>query len=174
MTTRLRQTRVVFDESQSFPGSPLANFLALARSGPHRRCDAAFFWSYFLLDQTLYAGDTAFVFVPFRQFLTEHLASGRIPLWNPTLFGGTPALAESQYQVFYPINWLLVPLGAARGMGWTLALHVAWIGMFLFLCESLGVGRLAALFGAISFAFGATVQMRLGIPVYTDGAAWIP
>ncbi len=135
-----------------------------------------FFWSYFLLDQTLYAGDTAFVFVPFRQFLREHLVAGRIPLWNPTLFGGTPALAESQYQVFYPINWLLVPLGAARGMGWTLALHVAWmgVGMFLFLRDSVRVHRLAALFGAVSFACGASVQMRLGIPVYTDGAAWIP
>ena len=75
-----------------------------------------FFWTYFLFDQALYAGDTAFVFVPFRRFLAEHLAQGTIPLWNSFLFGGTPALAESQYQVFYPPNALLVVLGAARGI----------------------------------------------------------
>ncbi len=145
--------------------------------GPAILCAVAllFFWPCLLLDQTIYAGDTAFVFVPFRQFLAGHLATGKIPLWNPWLFGGTPALAESQYQVFYPINLLMVPLGAARGMSWILAAHLAWmgIGMFLF-GRGLGLGRLAALFGAISFAFGASVQMRLGIPVYTDAAAWIP
>ena len=137
---------------------------------------ALFFWRCFLLDQTIYAGDTAYVFVPFRQFLAEALRAGKIPLWNPFLFGGTPALAESQYQVFYPINALLVWLGAPRGMSWILAIHLFWMGAgtYLFLRASLGVGRLAALFGAISFAFGASVQMRLGIPVYTDAAAWIP
>ena len=135
-----------------------------------------FFWRVFLLDQTIYAGDTAYVFVPFRQFLAHYLGAGKIPLWNPYLFGGTPALAESQYQVFYPINALMVVLGAARGMSWILAFHVAWmgLGMFLFLRATLSIGRLPALFGAIAFAFGASVQMRLGIPVYTNAAAWIP
>ena len=135
-----------------------------------------FFWRYFLLDQTLYAGDTAFVFVPFRQFLADHLSAGKLPLWNPTLFGGTPALAESQYQVFYPINLLMVVLGAARGMGWILAFHLFWAGLgsFLFLRQSLSLGRGAALFGALIFAFGACLQSRLSIPVYTDAAAWLP
>ncbi len=135
-----------------------------------------FFWSYFLLDQTLYAGDTAFVFVPFRQFLAAHLAAGKIPLWNPFIFGGTPALAESQYQVFYPINLLLVPLGAARGMGWILALHLLFMGAgtFAFLRQSLNLRQSAALFGALAFAFGACIQSRLSIPVYTDAAAWLP
>ncbi len=135
-----------------------------------------FFWRYFLLDQTLYAGDTAFVFVPFRQFLTDHFSAGKLPLWNPYLFGGTPALAESQYQVFYPINLLLVITGAARGMGWTLAFHLFWAGLgsFLFMRQSLNLGRGAALFGALVFAFGACLQSRLSIPVYTNAAAWLP
>jgi hypothetical protein len=135
-----------------------------------------FFWPHFLLDQTVFAGDTAFVFVPFRHFLAQHLGSGLLPLWNPSLFGGTPALAESQYQVFYPSNLLLLVLGAARGMSWILAAHLAWmaLGTFMFLRGSLHLSRAAALFGAIAFAFGATVQSRLSIPVYTDAAAWLP
>ena len=135
-----------------------------------------FFWRYFLLDQALYAGDTAFVFVPFRQFLADHLNIGKIPLWNPYLFGGTPALAESQYQVFYPINLLMMVLGAARGMSWILAFHLFWAGLgsFLFLRQGPNLGRGAALFGAISFAFGACLQSRLSIPVYTNAAAWLP
>ena len=135
-----------------------------------------FFWRYFLLDQTLYSGDTAFVFVPFRQFLTDHFNQGKLPLWNSHMFGGTPALAESQYQVFYPLNLLMVALGAARGMGWVLAFHplIMGFGTFLFLRQSSNVGRLSALLGAVAFAFGASQQMRYGIPVYTNAAAWIP
>ena len=153
--------------------SPSARWIALAVLGA---VTLLFFWRYFLLDQTLYAGDTAFVFVPFRQFLTEHLAMGKLPLWNPFLFGGTPALAESQYQVFYPINLLMLPLGAARGMGWILALHlfIMGVGTFLFLRQSLELKTLPALLGAVAFAFGATIQSRLSIPVYTDAATWLP
>jgi len=135
-----------------------------------------FFWQYFVLDVTLYGGDTAFVFLPFRQFVRERLLRGELPLWNPFLFGGTPALAEAQYQVFYPLNVLLLPLGTARGMGWTLPLHLAWLasGMYLFGRRSLGLLRPAALFTALAFAFGGCLQSRLAVSVYPQAAAWMP
>jgi hypothetical protein len=53
----------------------------------------ALFWQYFFLDYTLYAGDTAFVFLPLRTYVTQRLGRGELPLWKPHLFGGTPALA---------------------------------------------------------------------------------
>ena len=135
-----------------------------------------FFWQYFVLDVTLYGGDTAFVFLPFRQFVRERLLRGELPLWNPFLFGGTPALAEAQYQVFYPLNLLLLPLGTARGMGWTLPVHLAWLasGMYLFGRRSLGLFRPAALFTALAFAFGGCLQSRLAVSVYPQAAAWMP
>jgi hypothetical protein len=135
-----------------------------------------FFWQYFVLDVTLYGGDTAFVFLPFRQFVLERLQRGELALWNPFLFGGTPALAEAQYQVLYLPNLLLLPLGAARGMGWTLPLHLAWLaaGMYLFGRRSLGLYRSAALFTALAFAFGGCLQSRLAVSVYPQAAAWMP
>lgn len=135
-----------------------------------------YFWQYFVLDVTLYGGDTAFIFLPFRQFVLERLQRGELPLWNPFLFGGMPALAESQYQVLYPLNLLLFPLGSARGMGWTLPLHLAWLaaGMYLFGRRSLGLLRPAALFTALAFAFGGCMQSRLANSVYPQAAAWMP
>jgi hypothetical protein len=134
-----------------------------------------FFWQYFLLDQTIYAGDTAFVFFPFRTYATERLTAGQIPLWNPFLFGGTPTLAEPTYQIFYWPNLLFWITGVPRGIGWTLPLHVFWLslGTYLF-ARRIGLGKLESLLAAVAFSYGGSVQGRLGIPVYTQAASWIP
>lgn len=135
-----------------------------------------FFWSYFLLDMTLYGGDTAFVFLPFRHYVLARLGQGEMPLWNPHIFGGTPALAEAQYQVFYWPNALLLLLGVPRGMGWTLPLHLILmsVGTYVFGRCSLKLDRPAATVMALAFAFGGCVQSRLAVSVYTQAAAWLP
>src|SRR5438046_6836612 len=124
-----------------------------------------FFCQYFILDQTLYAGDTAFVILPFRHYTTDRLARGELPLWNPYLFGGTPALAEAQYQLFYPPNLLLFLVGVSRGMGWMLPLHMALMaaGTYLFARRALRLGRPGAAFAAVAFAFGGFSQTRLSV-----------
>jgi hypothetical protein len=134
------------------------------------------FWQYFLLDQTLYAGDTAFVLLPFHHFATSYLKQGLLPLWNPHLFGGTPALAEAQYQVFYPPNLLFFVTGVARGTGWMLPLHLIFMGVgtYLFARRSLSLCRSASLLAALAFAFGGCIQSRLAVSVFTEAAAWMP
>lgn len=135
-----------------------------------------FFWQYFLLDQTLYAGDTAFVLLPFHHFATSYLKQGLLPLWNPHLFGGTPGLAEAQYQVFYPPNLLFFFTGVARGTGWMLPLHLAFMGAgtYLFARRSLLLCRSAAMLVALAFAFCGCIQSRLAVSVFTEAAAWLP
>lgn len=102
--------------------------------------------------------------------------AGEIPLWNPYLFGGTPGLAESTYQVFYPPNLLFWLTGVPRGIGWTLPLHLLWlsVGVYLFVRRGLGLGRLEAVVAALAFTYSGNVQGRLGIPVYTQAVSWIP
>jgi hypothetical protein len=139
-------------------------------------CALCFFWQYFLLDQTLYAGDTAFVLLPFHHFTTSYLRQGLLPLWNPHLFGGTPGLAEAQYQVFYPPNLLFFGTGVARGTGWMLPLHLAFMaaGTYLFARRSLLLCRSAAILAALAFAFSGCIQSRLAVSVFTEAAAWLP
>jgi hypothetical protein len=134
------------------------------------------FWEYFLFDQTLYAGDTAFIFLPLRHYLLRRLAEGQLPLWNPHLFGGTPALAEAQYQVFYPANLLLWLTGVERGMGWMLPIHLALAaaGTYLFGRRSLGLGRHGAVLAALVFSLGGVMQCKLANSPYVQAAAWLP
>jgi len=66
-----------------------------------------FFWRVFApnpADRLVFAwGDFTQVFYPFRAFVSAELKAGRLPLWNPSIYSGQPALADSQLAVLYPL-----------------------------------------------------------------------
>ena len=71
-----------------------------------------------------------------RSFSSDAFREGRIPLWNPTIYCGTPFLATFQPAVFYPPNLLLSFSGrsVADQMTYYLVFHflVAAIGMYAY------------------------------------------
>src|SRR5688572_11140773 len=71
-------------------------------------------------------GDTFLYFYPYWQAAARALfEEGRIPLWNDSLFMGTPFLANSQVGLFYPLNWLLwALLPTPYAMSASVVLHV--------------------------------------------------
>jgi hypothetical protein len=121
------------------------------------------------------AWDPLFQFYPARKFLADSIHAGRVPLWNPLSFSGTPFAADGQSAVFYPINWLFAVLRLALAFGWVAALHTLLAGVFFFLyCRRMGYERIASL-------AGATVWMLCGIMVawqmwqVVDAAlCWLP
>src|SRR5262249_36574249 len=78
-------------------------------------------------------GDLVTLMYPFRFFLAESLRAGRLPFWNPNTLLGAPFLANPISAVFYPPNWLFVPL--PRHWAWSLQFPLRTF--------------LAALFGAL-------------------------
>ncbi|RME41727.1 MAG: hypothetical protein D6796_15475, partial [Caldilineae bacterium] len=66
------------------------------------------------------AGDFTEQYFPLRAFTANEWSAGRVPLWNPALFGGQPALADIQSGALYPPHVLEgVALGWA-GLGFPL------------------------------------------------------
>ena len=56
----------------------------------------------------------------FRLFGAEMFrATGRIPEWNPYLFGGLPFIAAQHGDIFYPTAWLrwFLPIDTAMNLG---------------------------------------------------------
>src|SRR5690606_11814473 len=71
----------------------------------------------------------------FRLFgAEEFLATGRIPQWNPYLFGGMPFIAASSGDIFYPTAWLrwVMPVGTAMAVGFAAHLFLAGILAYAF------------------------------------------
>jgi hypothetical protein len=90
-------------------------------------------------------GDDQFVAgYGFRAWSAEYFREhGRIPQWNPYLFGGLPFVAAQHGDVFYPTAWLrwILPVDTAMNLGFAGHIFLAGAAMFLLLrCLRLGRG----------------------------------
>jgi len=83
------------------------------------------------------------------EFFREH---GRIPQWNPYLFGGMPYIAAMHGDIFYPTAWLRWIMPVDRAMTLGLALHLVLAGGFMYaFLRRLGTGWTAAVTGGVAY-----------------------
>ncbi len=100
----------------------------------------------------------------------EALRAGRLPLWEPNIFGGFPFLAQPQQNTFYPPNWinLLVPVRVGVSLYMVFHVWLAAMGMYVF-ARVMGGRQLPSILAGIGFAFGGLLAGRLWAghqPVY--------
>ena len=60
-------------------------------------------------------GDTCGLYWPDLVYLYRAFTHLQLPLWNPFERGGVSMLSEPEAGVLYPLNWLLVAIGAVSG-----------------------------------------------------------
>ncbi len=135
-----------------------------------------YFWPQLVLGRVLYWGDIGLYFTPMAGFLRDNLRAGRVPLWNPLIFCGTPYAGNPQAWPLYPVTALLPFVSAPYFLSVTVALHVwlAGIGTYLFARRALAVGRAAALLAAITFMFGGQLVSKEQFPNMVQASAWLP
>ncbi len=130
---------------------------------------------------TFRQGDFNGQYYPLHAFATRELAAGRLPLWNPYLYGGQPALADIQSGVFYPPNLLTIPLLA--GGDYTLFVlelqviaHFSLASLFTYLFVRYKTkSRFAALVSALVFTYGGYLTSFPVQQVTTlEVGVWLP
>jgi hypothetical protein len=143
------------------------------------------------------AGDFTEQYFPLRAFAAQEWVRGWIPLWNPYLYGGQPALADIQSGALYPphvVEALILGWGGSlfgREIGfplWALELQViahfslAAVGTYLFvrhLGQQGGVSwrraRVGGFIASLVFTYGGYLT---GFPVQQmtilSVSAWLP
>ncbi len=165
-----------------------------------------FFWRLLTPNSTdrmhIAAGDFTEQYFPLRAFTAQEWVNGRLPLWNPYLYGGQPALADIQSGALYPPHVIEALLLGWAGFGfplWALELQViahfalASVGTYLFTrfiflhpprfslstprfsLPSLRRARFAAVIAALVFTYGGYLT---GFPVQQmtilSVSAWLP
>jgi len=111
----------------------------------------------------------------YREYATRAIRSGRLPLWNPHQFCGTPLAANNLSAVYYPGNLLHVILGAARGAGWSAAIHLLLAALLMrAFVRALGLSAQASLLAGAVYAFSAWQVSWLHLPPFLATACWLP
>jgi hypothetical protein len=103
--------------------------------------------------------DTIAAGVMFRKFFVEHIRElGRMPLWNPYLFGGVPTIEAGSGDFLYPASVLHFLLPLTSALAWKLILHVYLAGVFMYLAaRAFGVSRYVALFAGSAYMLSANL-----------------
>lgn len=113
---------------------------------------------------------------PWRHFSVDELKKGRIPLWNPYNFAGTPHVANYQSAAFFPLNILFfLPLTFIDAWSILVLLQplLAAVGMYLF-TRSLKISKEGSLVSSISFAFCGFITTWMGYAALGYAILFLP
>ena len=134
------------------------------------------FWKLALTNRVLAGVDVFSYFYPYRDYVSQALHEGRLPLWNPYLFMGAPLLANSQAAVLYPLHWPLLGLAAPRQVAWSIVLHLwlAGVGTYFFAHRAFGLGRTGAFLAAMVLALGGFLGAQVEHLNQLNASAWLP
>ena len=158
---------------------------------------AAFFWRTLSGDvyQPADGGDLVSFLFPTYRFAAGELAAGRLPLWNPALYGGAPFVGDIQAGFLYPPNlalFLANPTFSYTSLQWLAMLHMYWAGLGLYVLlralrfetiappgsqgrtDRVQISRPAALFGALAFALCDPLFIHLGNLNLIAVLSWLP
>ena len=125
-------------------------------------------------------GDFFELHYPYRRFVADELASGRLAAWNPFVSAGHPALGDIQFATLYPVGWLFAWLGGA-GMAPSMleaqvVFHLSLAAVFAYLFgrrilqSRLGAAVLAVVFVCGGYMNGFVIQQMIILQV----SVWLP
>jgi hypothetical protein len=134
-------------------------------------------------------GDTCGLYWPDLVYLYRAFTHLQVPLWNPFERGGVSTLSEPEAGVLYPLNWLMVAIGAlSGGMPFGMievkaCLHLAIGGVAMFaLLRRRGLSAPAAAVGGIVYELGpytagnayfAIIWPQAWLPLLMLGTDWL-
>lgn len=108
-------------------------------------------------------GETAEWLYPAIHFSTHEFSQGKIPVWNPYLFCGTPHMAHPESAAFYPPYLMSLALGVEGGILAGIVLHLFLIGMGgYFFARTFESSRMGATVAGAILMLCAPVQLKLG------------
>ncbi len=132
-------------------------------------------WELALAGRIVARGDLLLYFYPLREFASQALREGRLPLWNPYVFLGAPFLANIQVGVFYPLNVLFTWLPAERAVSLGIVLHLAIAALGAFaLGRRLGLSASASFGAGVTFGLGGYLGAQAEHFNQLQALAWLP
>ena len=134
-----------------------------------------FFYRNIFLGEIFYFGDNLSLFLPSLTFFANQIKKGIFPLWNPYLFSGVPFLADIGLGLLNPFNFLFLIFSSHRAMSLSIIFQVFLAGFWTYLfLRNNKCSSLESLFGAITFAFSASILTFINNIGLLSTASFLP
>ena len=138
-----------------------------------------FYWP-ILSGQAFLWEDVPEQWYPLASYTASELRMGRLPLWNPYLFGGIPFFAMIDVAVLYPLNWIMVLFVEDNMLSYLVVEYQIIAHILLIGCTTYAFARGNAISvsgslvaGLIYMLCGVTVHNVIH-PVFVFALAWFP
>lgn len=106
---------------------------------------------------------------------SERLWREGLPLWDPDVLGGMPALARGEMFTNPLFNLLRYFMPIVQAMSWAAIVHVFIAALFTWAyLRELGAGQVGALFAAVAFAFNGYLVGWMSFTVVLGSMVWLP
>lgn len=122
-------------------------------------------------------GDLYTYHYPLRHLVASTLQAGRLPFWNPYIFGGLPLAANPQTVLFYPVAVLGRLLPTLPALTLDAGLHLFWAGLgVVLLARQAGLRSSESWVLGVVYALSPMLVYRVteGIPTLLAALAWVP
>lgn len=135
----------------------------------------ALFFDVLVLGNCFHERDLTVFYYPSKHIVREALLSGELPLWNPSYASGQPLAANPEYEVWYPLQLLVLLPNYFLGFRLHILIHfyLAAIAMYALL-RSLDLTPPGAFFGALLYAIGGPMLSLTNLLPILFPMAWLP
>jgi hypothetical protein len=122
-----------------------------------------------------YFRDLTTFYLPAKHVVREALLSGEFPYWNPYFAAGQPLAANPEFEVFYPLQWLVLLPDYEFGFALHVIVHVwlAALGMYALL-RGVRLGAGSSFFGALALALSGYLLSLINLLPILFCVAWLP
>ena len=126
-------------------------------------------------DEQFVYRDAGNYYYPLHARTAAQWGAGLLPLWDPDENGGLPLLGNPTAAVLYPGKLVFAVLPYPWAARFYLIAHVGLaVGAMVLCLRGLGVSRVGAAIGGLSYGFGGPVLLQYSNAIYLVGAAWLP
>lgn len=119
--------------------------------------------------------DTYRQLYPWKTLVVKALRAGKLPLWNPYNFSGTPLLANFQSSSLYPLNILYLIFSQISA--WTILIVLQPLLATLFMywyCRKVDMHPYGAILASVSFGFSGFISVWLEYNTVGHVVLWFP
>lgn len=113
--------------------------------------------------------------LPWKELAFDLIKKGKLPLWNPYNFSGSPLLANYQSGLFYPLNifYLIFPPLTAWTLLTMFQVFLAMVFMYLLL-RKFKLSKPASVLGSLAFVSSSFFITWVEIDIIGHTYLWLP